>query len=83
MQFFEENGYVLIAKALSDAELTYLNAFCDATRETDPEIWGIGHLLHQEEVTLPCPLFFQLDTETPPALPNESLLCLGHSSHSL
>ena len=38
-KFFEENGFVVIAEALTAPEITYLNAFCDATRKNDPEVW--------------------------------------------
>ncbi len=60
-QFFDENGFVLIADALNDAELTYLNGFCDATRQTDPELWGIGHPLPVESYAQPLLDFPELD----------------------
>jgi len=40
--FFEREGYALIADALDSDELAYLNEFCDRTRASEPEIWGIG-----------------------------------------
>ena len=33
---------MLVAAALGAAELAFLNAFCDATRAAEPELWGVG-----------------------------------------
>ena len=40
--FFSEHGYVVLAEALSAAEVRFLNAFCDRTQEERPLAWGLS-----------------------------------------
>ena len=46
LQFFKENNYVVVEDALSDEEVSTLNAFVDRSQREIPEKWGIGGEMH-------------------------------------
>ena len=39
--FFDDHGYVVLARCLDDAELVFLNGFCDRTQAERPLAWGL------------------------------------------
>jgi hypothetical protein len=61
VQFYEENGFVLITEALSGEEVAYLNEFCDATRAAEPELWGIDGPMPVDSYAQPLLDFAELE----------------------
>jgi hypothetical protein len=42
VEFFSDNGYVVLSDCLSRNELDHLNEFCNRTQKESPERWGLG-----------------------------------------
>lgn len=40
--FFQDNGFVVVADALSTAECAALNCLCDRSQLAEPTLWGAG-----------------------------------------
>ena len=41
VQFFNDNGYVVLGNCLDHAEIEHLNEFYDRTQRERPEVWGL------------------------------------------